>query len=86
MSNLNREGVFRINIGVSKETFNALIHQVNEDVDYSKLNVFLPHPDYSRQNFVCILNPVGDNIEKKKQLIEEAHSIADKRFKRKKGN
>ena len=84
MSNLDREGVFRVNIGVSRETFKNLIsYSDSEDIDYSLLNVFLPHPDYARQNFVCILSPVGDNVEETKRLIVEAHSIAETRFQRK---
>ncbi|QSO52112.1 hypothetical protein JZ785_25770 [Alicyclobacillus curvatus] len=80
VSNLNREGVFRLNIGVSKETFRHLCGDVvDESVDYSMLNVFLPHPQYSRQHFVCILNPFDDNVEKTKQLIIESHAIAQRR-------
>ena len=84
VSNLNREGVFRVNIGVSSETFRHLIsHSDGEDIDYSVLNVFLPHPDYARQNFVCILSPGGDNVQETKRLIVEAHSIAEARLQRK---
>ncbi len=84
VSNLNREGVFRVNIGISKETFKNLIVKSDDGlVDYSILNTFLPHPEYAKQNFVCILNPSGENIETTKQLIAEAHSIAAKRLKRK---
>jgi hypothetical protein len=84
VSNLNRDGVFRINIGISKETFNNLIGKSNaERVDYSALNVFLPHPEYAKQHFVCILNPSGENVETTKELIAEAYSIAAKRLQRK---
>lgn len=89
VSNLNRDGVFRINIGISKETFQNLVGDGGEgegseaDVDYSVLNVFLPHPDYARQYFVCILNPVGENVAETKRLIEEAHAIANRRWQRK---
>jgi len=84
VSNLNREGVFRVNIGISKETFKNLIGESgSESVDYSVLNVFLPHPDYAKQNFICILNPSGENIETTKKLIEEAHAIAAARLRRK---
>jgi hypothetical protein len=87
VSNLNREGVFRINIGVSRETFKKLIAAPGaEPVDYSVLNVFLPHPDYARQHFVCILNPSGENVEITKKLIVEAHSIAAARLQRKAKN
>lgn len=83
VSNLNREGVFRVNIGVSKETFSDLIGDSDaEEIDYSILNVFLPHPHYGRQRFICILNPEGDNAQKTKRLIAEAHSIATARFQR----
>ena len=85
VSNLNREGIFRLNIGVSKATFKQLISDAEseEEIDYSVLNVFLPHPHYARQNYICILNPVGKNVALTKQLIEEAHSIAAARFQRK---
>ena len=87
VSNLNREGVFRINIGVSKETFKNLIAEPSSElVDYSVLNVFLPHPHYSRQHFVCILNPSNENVETTKKLIVEAHSIAAVRLQRKAKN
>lgn len=84
VSNLNRDGVFRVNIGVSKETFKNLIGESSsESVDYSVLNVFLPHPDYSRQHFICILNPSDENSNTTKKLIKEAYSIALVRFQRK---
>lgn len=83
VSNLNREGVFRLNIGVSKQTFNYLTSELTkENIDYSVLNEFLPHPQYSRQYFVCILNPVEGNAEITKQLIGEAHLIAERRLQR----
>jgi len=86
VSNLDRNGVFRINIGVSKDTYNKLnINLLVEDNDYSVLNMFLPHPHYAKQHFVCILNPIGDNLEQTKLLIVEAHSIAEGRLQRKKG-
>jgi len=87
VSNLNREGVFRINIGVSKETFQKLVGESKaEPVDYTQMDLFLPHPDYARQHFVCILNPSGANVETAKNLIVEAHSIAARRLQRKAGN
>ena len=82
VSNLNREGVFRINIGVSKATFDALVGdraagaESAGAIDYTALNVYLPHPEYARQHFVCILNPVGENAERTQQLIIEAHALA----------
>jgi len=83
VSNLNREGVFRLNIGVSRATFERIAAGKRADeIDYSELNVFLPHPHYAKQNFVCILNPEGENVEMTKQLILEARSIAANRLRR----
>ncbi len=87
VSDLNREGVFRLNIGVGKETFESLLEGVSpEDLDYTMLNVFLPHPHYAKQRFVCILNPSGDNVEITKRLLVEAHSIAAARLQRRTSN
>lgn len=85
VSNLHREGVFRVNIGISRETFNELIGTLSEEepVDHSALNTFLPHPEYAKQNFICILNPSGENVARTKQLITEAHGMAAKRMQRK---
>lgn len=84
VSNLNRGGVFRINIGITKKTFESLLGDYSpEDIDYSALNMFLPHPDYAKQHYVCILNPAGGNVETTKQLIVEAHSIAAARLSKK---
>lgn len=84
VSDLNRDGVFRINIGISRKTFASLLGDYSpENIDYAVLNTFLPHPDYAKQHFVCILNPAGGNVETTKQLIVEAHSIAAARLAKK---
>ncbi len=84
VSNLNRDGVFRINIGISKATFDSLLAGSDLDKpDYTAQNVFLPHPEYARQHFVCILNPAGENEAMTQTLIAEAHSIAASRQQRK---
>ncbi len=83
VSNLDREGVFRVNIGVSKQTFDDLVGGMDPaSADFTALNTFLPHPDYARQHFICILSPAGQNAERTQQLIEEAHSIAAARYRR----
>ncbi|HEX7051131.1 MAG TPA: DUF6194 family protein [Longimicrobiales bacterium] len=85
VSNLDRDGVFRINIGVSKATFTTLLGDPgSENVDHRVLDRFLPHPHYSKQNWVCILNPGRQNTEPVKELIAEAHAIATARMRRQK--
>lgn len=86
VSNLDRDGVYRINIGVSRATFEQLFGGLSaEALDYTVLNTFLPHPDYAKQHFICILNPTGEQLQRTKELITEAHSIAEKRWRRKSG-
>ena len=83
-SKLDREGVYRINIGVSKETFDRLVGDLSvADCDFAQLDAFLPHPDYAPQHFVCILAPTGDQFRRTQALLEEAHGIAARRQDRK---
>lgn len=83
VSRLDREGVFRVNIGISRQTYEKLLGvSTSEVIDYSVLDVFLPHPHYAKQNFICILNPTSENVDITKELILEAHSIAESRFER----
>jgi len=83
VSNLNRDGVFRINMGVSRETYTSLLSESNsENVDYTVLDTFLPHPHYAKQHFVCILNPSQVNVDITQKLMVEAHSIATARLHR----
>lgn len=72
-SNLNRPGVFRLNIGVSKETYRSLFgpkftrrdgppapspgSAVTTGHDFTALDQILPHPVYAPQSWVSILNP-----------------------------
>src|SRR3954468_9513205 len=55
-SNLARPGVFRLNIGVGRATFERLISDTQEP-DYAALDTILPHPVYAKQRWVAILNP-----------------------------
>ena len=73
-SNLSRAGAFRLNIGLSRDTFQRLVGD-QEAPDYTALNQLMPHPVYSRQHYVSILNPSADAFEDViKPLIEEAHA------------
>lgn len=78
-SNLNRDGIYRINIGVSKQTFDELIKRQTQ-WDYTALNVIFPHPVYAAQHYVCVINPEGPILKQTFQLIDEAYLIAKKRF------
>ena len=82
-SNLDRPGVFRLNIGVSKETY-ARLFPAEGDHDFTALDRLMPHPVYGTNHFVCILNPSESTFESIKPLVKEAHGIAMGRVERRK--
>jgi hypothetical protein len=85
ISNLDRPGVFRLNIGISRESFQSLFGTDKVDVsryDYTALDVIMPHPEYAPQNFICVLSPGEATFERVRPLLAEAYGIAVRRFNR----
>src|SRR2546423_3008879 len=78
-SNLDRPGVFRLNIGVGKETFQSLFLG-DAAHDFTALDVLMPHPVYGRNHWVCVLNPSEATFERLKPLIAEAYGIVVERL------
>lgn len=85
-SNLNRPGVFRLNIGIGKETFFALFEsrparpgpegQFDEGYDFTALDTLMPHPVYGRQYWVCVVNPGAETFAAARPLLAEAYGLA----------
>ena len=73
-SNLTaRPEVFRLNIGVSRKTFERLVGSVSGP-DFSALDRFVPHPVYAKQLWISILNPSNATFEAEvKTLLAEGH-------------
>jgi hypothetical protein len=72
-SNLSRPGVFRLNIGVGRQTFEHLVGAMASP-DYTVLDQVLPHPVYSKQLWLSILNPTEESWNTVvKPLLAEAH-------------
>ena len=72
-SQLSRPGVFRLNIGVGRETYERHVGPLT-DPDYAALDRVLSHPVCAKQRWIAILNPgrqTWDEIVK--PLIAEAH-------------
>ena len=85
ISNLDRPGVFRLNIGVSREMFQSLFGTAKVDVssyDFTALDVIMPHPEYAPQNFICVLSPSEATFERVQALLTEAYEIAVQRYNR----
>ena len=72
-SHLARPGVYRLNIGVGKATFERLVGSM-VDPDYAALDTLLPHPTYAAQLWISILNPSRATFDDVVvPLIAEAH-------------
>ncbi len=86
ISDLDRPGVYRLNIGVSRETFESLFGPANRldlsKYDFTALDVIMPHPDYARQHFICVLSPSDATFEKVRGYLAEAYNIAAQKFAR----
>ena len=72
-SRLDRPGIYRLNIGVSRAAFDAAVGSMS-DPDYTALDRLMPHPVYAPQHWVCILNPSDVTFDDVvKPLLDEAH-------------
>lgn len=84
--NLNRGGVFRLNIGIGPETYQVMFgaqperlgkgDALDPEHDFTALNQFHPHPVYAKMSWVCIINPGPANLPTIKNLLQEAYNIA----------
>jgi Family of unknown function (DUF6194) len=88
-SNLDRPGVFRLNIGVSRDTYGSLVGTpppssgapgvVDTAHDFTALDQIMPHPVYAAQSWVCVLNPSETTFQTVRPLLAEAYELAVKR-------
>ena len=89
-SNLNRPGVFRLNIGVSKDTYRSLFGPqppplgasgvVDTGHDFTALDQIMPHPVYAPQSWVCVLNPSEATFQAVRPLLAEAYELVVRRY------
>ena len=88
-SSLDREGVFRLNIGVSKECYLSLFETlpkrpskgscIEGEYDFKQLNCLHPHPIYGWMGWISILNPCNESFERCKILLEDGYKNALRR-------
>ncbi len=87
ISDLDRPGVFRLNIGIGKQTFQSLFGDAKVDVnsyDFTALDVIMPHPHYAQQYFICVLSPSEVTFERIRAFLAEAYDVAVRRYARRK--
>lgn len=89
-SNLSRLGVFRLNFGLSPQTYEGVFgmrparpakgHAVEGAWDFTELDVLMPHPIYAWMGWVCILNPSTAIFETIKPMITNAYEHSVRNF------
>lgn len=90
VSGLNRPGAYRINIGVTKATYVALLGPAPTErdengvlvtgYDYTAVDTLLPHPFYASQHWVSIVNPAEATVDTVRRLLDEAYGFAVRKY------
>lgn len=91
VSQLNREGFFRLNIGVDKASFVSTFEgialkkgigaYVDSGIDFTAENIVMPHPIYGAMYWLCIVNPRANSLPVLKSHLNIAYGLAVKRQK-----
>ena len=87
---LNRPGIWRVNLGLRRETFQRLFGPLPQrppkggvvplPYDFSELDRLLPHPVYAWMGWICALNPSRQTFEALKPLIGESYEHARENY------
>lgn len=93
-SNLNRENIYRVNLGIRKNTFIEMFDLIPKrpakgkivemNYDFSKINQIIPHPIYAWMGWVCTLNPSEKTFKLLKPLIQESYEYAKEKYDKRK--
>jgi hypothetical protein len=79
-SDLNREGVYRLNIGLSRQTYETLFPDPRTEHDFKALDQLMPHPVYGPNHWVSVLNPGDETLARLTPLLTEAYERAIRRY------
>jgi hypothetical protein len=83
-SDLDRRDIFRLNIGIGKQTFRSMFPvdslPTESGYDFTAQDVLMPHPEYGRVYWVCVLNPSRSTFDKILPLLADAYEIAVRKY------
>lgn len=90
VSNLSRDGFFRLNIGIEKTAFQELFASVpskpgiggylHSEIDFTAVDTLFPHPFYGNMYWVSIVNPSEDSYPQLHDFLETAYRKARKAY------
>lgn len=82
-SYLDRNNIYRLNIGINKEYFISMFSTlparpkkgciIEGNHNFLGLNTILPHPVYGWMAWICILNPDYNTFNECKKLLDNAY-------------
>lgn len=85
-SHIDRDGVWRLNIGVSKLAFKTLFGAppprpgkgaiIEGPWDFTELDQIMPHPVYGWMNWLAVLAPTEETWQQCIPLLRDAHERA----------
>ncbi|MCP9210800.1 DUF6194 family protein [Streptomyces sp. NEAU-Y11] len=90
VSDLNRTGAYRLNIGLPKAAYTARFGAaptrraengvLDTGYDYARRDALMPHPVYAAQYWMCVVEPGEATFEEVKPLLAEAHAFAARKY------
>lgn len=82
-SDLDRPGVYRLNLSVGRERFRELFgfppaefESYQDEFDFAVLDRVIPHPAYGKQAWVSVLVPDAGSADQVEALIDHAYQWA----------
>lgn len=79
-SDLDRPDVYRLNFGVRKDTYKRFFQTdkmpLESGHDFTALDAIMPHPEYGKVYWLCVLNPSDGTFETLKSMLAEAYELA----------
>lgn len=91
-SHINRGGIYRINLGISKESFKRIFGEiptrpsaggvVSTGHDFQELNQITPHPVYGWMSWIAVLNPSVETFNILKPIIAESVKLAHGKYRK----
>lgn len=92
-SQLDRDDIYRLSIGINKASYNKLFGDkpdrpvkggiVDTGHDFTLTDQLMPHPIYAWMSWVQIINPSESSFTELLPLLSEAHASAMLKFNRK---
>lgn len=94
-SSLDRTNHYRLNLGISKESFRSMFGAVparpaaGEVVasghDFKQIDTIMPHPVYGWMAWIAVINPSAATFAKLQPLIDESVTMAKLKFAKRRG-